>query len=87
MTKRLYIGNLSFNTTEEEIKELFGQVGLVESVEFISDFETGRKKGFGFVEVAAADSGKMIAEFNGKQVGGRLLTVNEARPRTSFRRA
>lgn len=86
MTKRLYIGNLSFNTTEDEIKTLFGEVGRVESVDFVRDHETGRMKGFGFAEMSAQDAGKVIAQFNGKEVGGRALTVNEARPRTTFTR-
>ena len=86
MSKRLYVGNLSFNTTEDEIKAVFSEVGAVESVDIVRDHETGRMKGFGFVEVASADATKMIAQLNGKQVGGRALTVNEARPKTNFRR-
>jgi len=85
MSKTLYVGNLAFNTTEEEIKALFGELGTVESVNLIRDFETGRLRGFGFIEVAAADAGKMIAQFNGKQLGGRPLTVNEARPKNDNR--
>jgi cold-inducible RNA-binding protein len=86
MSKRLYVGNLSFNTTEGEIKALFSQVGPVASVDFVRDRETGRLKGFGFVEMSGEDGGKVIAQFNGKEVGGRALTVNEARPKTTFRR-
>lgn len=80
MTKKIYVGNLPFNITEEEISALFGQVGSVEAVSLISDRETGRSKGFGFVTMAAADADKAIEQFNGQQMGGRPLTVNEARP-------
>jgi len=83
MSKRLYIGNLSFNTTEDEIKTLFGAVGPVDSVDFVRDRETGRMKGFGFAEMSDEDAAKVIAQFNGKEVGGRALTVNEARPKTT----
>jgi cold-inducible RNA-binding protein len=86
MSKRLYVGNLSFNTTEDEIKELFGQVGSVESVSFVRDHETGRMKGFGFVDVSGEDADKVIAQFNGKEVAGRSLVVNEARPKTTSRK-
>ena len=85
MSKKLYVGNLSFNTTEDEIKALFSELGTVESVSFVRDFETGRMRGFGFVEVAGDDAGKIIAQFNGKQVGGRALVVNEARPKNDTR--
>ena len=81
MSKRLYVGNLPFNTTEDEIKALFGQHGSVESVNFIRDLDSGQMRGFGFVEVATDDAAVMIAEINGHQIGGRALTVNEARPR------
>jgi RNA recognition motif-containing protein len=83
MSKRLYIGNLSFNTTEDEIKTLFAQVGPVDSVDFVRDRETGRMKGFGFAEMSDEDAAKAIAQFNGKEVGGRALTVNEARPKAA----
>jgi len=85
MSKTLYVGNLSFNTTEDEIKALFSALGTVESVNFVRDFDTGRMRGFGFVEVASEDAGKIIAQFNGKEVGGRSLTVNEARPKNDAR--
>jgi RNA recognition motif-containing protein len=79
MKKKLYVGNLSFQTTEDELKELFSQTGLVETVRIITDRETGRSKGFGFVEME--DGGdKAIAQINGKDFNGRALTVNEARP-------
>ena len=81
MAKKIYVGNLSFQTTESDLTDLFGEVGQVESVQIITDRDTGRSKGFGFVQMAddaAAD--KAIAQLNGKDVGGRNLTVNEARP-------
>ena len=82
MTKKLYVGNLSFQTTEIELKDLFTQAGQVETVRIITDRETGRSKGFGFVEMQ--DGGdKAIAQMNGKDFNGRALTVNEARPMTS----
>lgn len=81
MTKRIYVGNLSYQTTESELANLFEQVGQVDSVNIITDRDTGRSKGFGFVEMGADDADKAIAQFNGMEVNGRSLTVNEARPR------
>ena len=82
MKKKLYVGNLPFETTESDLKELFGQAGTVETVRIITDRDTGRSKGFGFVEMQ--DGGdKAIAEMNGKDFKGRALTVNEARPMAS----
>ena len=82
MKMRLYVGNLSFETTESDLKELFQQMGAVETVRIITDRDTGRSKGFGFVEMQ--DGGdKAIAEMNGKNFKGRALTVNEARPMSS----
>ena len=81
MAKKIYVGNLSFQTTEADVSEMFGNIGQVESVQIITDRDTGRSKGFGFVQMtddAAAE--KAIAAFNGKEVNGRQLTVNEARP-------
>jgi RNA recognition motif-containing protein len=79
MKKKLYVGNLSFETTETDLKELFERSGSVETVRIITDRDTGRSKGFGFVEMQ--DGGdKAIAENNGKDFKGRSLTVNEARP-------
>jgi len=80
MSKKIYVGNLSFRTTEEELTDLFSQVGSVESVSIITDRDTGRSKGFGFVSMSDEDAEKAIAAFNGKDLGGRPLTVNEARP-------
>jgi len=81
MGKRMYVGNLSYQTTEAELTNLFEQVGPVESVNIITDRDTGRSKGFGFVEMSADDAEKAIAQFNGTEMNGRALTVNEARPR------
>ena len=80
MSKKVYVGNLPFRTTEEELADLFGQVGPVESVSIIIDRETGRSKGFGFVSMSADDADNAIAQFNGYPFAGRPLTVNEARP-------
>jgi len=83
MTTKLYVGNLSFRTTGEELRELFAQAGTVESVSVIEDRETGRSRGFGFVEMATAEeAAAAIEQFNGKDLGGRNLTVNEAKPKT-----
>ncbi len=80
MSKKLYVGNLSFNTTADELREVFGRYGQVESASVVSDRETGRSRGFGFVEMSdGAD--EAIANLNGAELGGRTLTVNEARPR------
>ena len=82
MKKKLYVGNLPFQTTESDLKELFGQAGTVETVRIITDRDTGRSKGFGFVEMQEGGD-KAIAEMNGKDFKGRALTVNEARPMPS----
>ena len=79
MKKKLYVGNLTFETTEAELKELFAQSGSVETVRIITDRDSGRSKGFGFVEMQEGGE-KAIAEWNGKDYKGRALTVNEARP-------
>ena len=80
MTKKVYVGNLPFRTTEEDLANLFSQVGAVESVSIITDRDTGRSKGFGFVSMGSDDADKAIAQFNGTDFNGRALTVNEARP-------
>ena len=82
MTAKLYVGNLAFETSSEELKTLFAQAGTVESVSLIEDRETGRSRGFGFVEMQTKEEGAAaIQQFNGKEVGGRALNVNEAKPR------
>jgi RNA recognition motif-containing protein len=79
---KLYVGNLNFKTTGEDLQELFGQVGTVESASVVMDRDTGRSRGFGFVEMASKEEGEAaIAQFNGKDFNGRNLSVNEARPR------
>ncbi|MBA2733505.1 MAG: RNA-binding protein [Acidobacteria bacterium] len=82
MATKLYVGNLSFKTSGDDLRELFSQAGTVESTSIIEDRETGRSRGFGFVEMATKEEGEAaIAQFNGKEHNGRALTVNEARPR------
>jgi cold-inducible RNA-binding protein len=80
MSKKLFVGNLSFQTTESDITNAFAQCGEVESVSIITDRDTGRSKGFGFVVMDEAGADKAIATLNGSQLSGRALTVNEARP-------
>jgi cold-inducible RNA-binding protein len=79
MKKKLYVGNLSFQTTEVELKELFAQSGPVETVRIITDRSTGQSKGFGFVEMEEGGD-HAIDQLNGKEFNGRSLTVNEAKP-------
>ena len=81
MTKRIFVGNLSYQTTEGDLTGLFEQAGEVESATIITDRDTGRSKGFGFVEMGSENAEKAIAQFNGTELNGRSLTVNEARPR------
>jgi RNA recognition motif-containing protein len=79
---RIYVGNLSFNVVEEDLRELFQEFGQVESVSVITDNYTGKSKGFGFVDMPNQDeANKAIEGLNGKEVKGRALTVNEARPK------
>jgi len=79
---RIYVGNLSFNSTDDGLKELFGQYGQVTSADIITDRETGRSRGFGFIEMADENEGRAAIEaLNGKDFDGRDLNVNEARPR------
>ncbi len=84
MSMKLYVGNISFNTTNQDLNDLFGQIGTVESANIIEDRETGRSRGFGFVEMASREDGeRAIAELNGKEFEGRELKVNEAKPQES----
>lgn len=93
MTKKLFVGGLSYETTEETLKETFSQAGTVESVDIIVDRMSGRPKGFGFIEMSSEEEAqKGIEMFNGKEIDGKNITVNEARPKEarprqdSFRR-
>ncbi|MBI5668729.1 MAG: RNA-binding protein [Chloroflexi bacterium] len=82
MTKKLYVGNLPYSVTEDEIRELFEQAGEITSVTVITDRETGRSKGFGFVEMSSEEEAQeAIKRFNGYAMSKRPLTVSEARPR------
>ncbi|MDP3996316.1 MAG: RNA-binding protein [bacterium] len=80
MAKKLYVGNLSYTTTSDSLRDTFAQAGSVLSANVISDKMTGRSRGFGFIEMEDADADKAVDMFNGKEVEGRTLTVNEARP-------
>ncbi|MDJ0496437.1 MAG: RNA-binding protein [Acidimicrobiia bacterium] len=78
----IYVGNLPFSSTSADLEDLFGQYGQVDSAAVISDRETGRSRGFGFVEMASDDDARRaIEELDGSDLGGRNLKVNEARPR------
>ena len=82
MGQKLYVGNLSYNTTSSDLEQLFSQHGTVQSAEVISDRDSGRSKGFGFVEMGSDQEAQAaIAALNGQQQDGRALTVNEAKPR------
>ena len=82
MSMKLYVGNLAFETTGDDLKTLFAEAGTVESVSLIEDRETGRSRGFGFVEMQTKEEGAAAVEkFNGTEFGGRPLKVNEAKPR------
>ena len=81
--KNIFVGNLSFNTNEDELRQIFEGYGQVDRVSIMTDRDTGRSRGFGFVEMASNEDGeKAIAALNGTQVGGRTINVNEARPKT-----
>ena len=80
MSKKLFVGNLSFQTTENDITDAFARGGAVETVSIITDRDTGRSKGFGFITMSEEDADKAIAQLNGSQLDGRALTVNEAKP-------
>ncbi len=80
--KNIFVGNLSFNTSEDELRQLFEPFGQVDRVSILTDRETGRSRGFGFVEMSNSEEGdKAIAGLNGSQFGGRTINVNEARPK------
>jgi len=82
MSTKLYVGNLAFQTTSEELQALFAQAGTVESASVVEDRMTGRSRGFAFIEMATKEEATAaIEQFNGKEVGGRALKVNEAQPR------
>jgi len=81
--KNIFVGNLSFSTTEDELRQIFEPFGQVDRVSIMTDRDTGRSRGFGFVEMASNEDGeKAITALNGSQIGGRTLNVNEARPKT-----
>jgi RNA recognition motif-containing protein len=84
MTK-IYVGNLPFTATEADVRTLFGQYGTVESLSLITDRDTGRPRGFGFVEMPNADAARAIQALNGKEMNGRTLKVNEAQERSNSR--
>lgn len=82
MSTKLYVGNLAFQTTSQELQQLFGQAGTVQSASVVEDRDTGRSRGFAFVEMSSEEEAtSAIEQFNGKEVGGRALKVNEAKPR------
>ena len=82
MSMKLYVGNLSFQTSSDDLQELFAQAGTVESASVVEDRDTGRSRGFGFVEMSSKEEGnEAIQKFNGYDLGGRALNVNEAKPR------
>ena len=82
MSTKLYVGNLAFETTSQELEQLFGQAGTVQSASVVEDRDTGRSRGFAFVEMSTQDEAtSAIDQFNGKEIGGRFLKVNEAKPR------
>ncbi|MCU1288319.1 MAG: recognition motif protein [Acidobacteria bacterium] len=82
MSTKLYVGNLSFNTSTQELEQMFGEIGTVESANIIEDRETGRSRGFAFVEMSSKEEAQnAISTLNGKEIDGRELTVNEAKPR------
>ena len=80
MGKKIFVGNLAFSTTSAELESLFSEMGTCESATVVTDRETGRSRGFGFVEMSSAsEAGKAISELNGRDVGGRQINVSEAR--------
>ena len=81
MSMKLYVGNLSFDTSTQDLEQIFGEIGTVDSANIIEDRETGRSRGFGFIEMSSKEEGQnAISQLDGKEVGGRSLKVNEAKP-------
>ena len=88
MSTKLYVGNLAFQTTSNDLQELFSQAGTVESASVVEDRETGRSRGFGFVEMSTKEeAAAAISQFDGKELGGRALKVNEAKPQERRQRS
>ena len=86
MSKKLYVGNLSFKTTVQDLEEIFGEVGTVESLNLIEDQETGRSRGFGFIEMSSREEAlSAISRLNAREISGREMIVNEAKPRDDRR--
>jgi cold-inducible RNA-binding protein len=82
MSMKLYVGNLAFQTSSDDLQQLFAQAGTVESAAVVEDRDTGRSRGFGFVEMSSKEEGEAaISQFNGRELDGRSLNVNEAKPR------
>jgi cold-inducible RNA-binding protein len=82
MSMKLYVGNLAYQTSSDDLQQLFAKAGTVESASVVEDRETGRSRGFGFVEMSSKEEGAAaIQQFNGQELGGRALNVNEAKPR------
>ena len=82
MSTKLYVGNLSFNTSSQDLETMFAEAGTVQSANIVEDRDTGRSRGFGFVEMSTAEEAqKAISSFDGKEIDGRSLKVNEAKPR------
>jgi cold-inducible RNA-binding protein len=82
MSMKLYVGNLSFSTSAQDLEKIFGEVGTVESANLIEDRDTGRSRGFAFVEMSSKQDGQnAISQLNGKEINGREMVVNEAKPR------
>ena len=82
MSMKLYVGNLAYQTSSDDLQKLFAQAGTVETASVVEDRETGRSRGFGFVEMSTSEEGHAaIQQFNGQEIGGRALNVNEAKPR------
>lgn len=82
MSTKLYVGNLSFNATTQDLEQVFGEIGTVESTNIIEDRDTGRSRGFAFVEMSSEEEAQnAISQLNGKEIDGRGLKVNEAKPR------